>query len=92
MSELIRDERSRLKGQVIENGNASFMRDEKGKLKGQYIKSADKTFSKGRYFGPGDQLLRTLDKSEYGLLHFAETPVSIARHQTPEVVYNSRLT
>jgi len=61
--EFIRDGNGRLKGQRIENGNVSYMRDQKGKLKGQYIKPADKTYDgKGHYVGPGDQLLRTLDK------------------------------
>jgi hypothetical protein len=53
----------RLKGQIIENGNVDYIRDEHGHLKGQHIKSADKTYDgQGHYVGPGDQLLRTLNK------------------------------
>lgn len=63
MSKFIRDNMGRLKGQVIENGNVTFLRDGQGQLKGTHVKSADKTYTeKGRYVGPGDQLLRTLDK------------------------------
>lgn len=59
----IRDEMGRLKGQIIENGNVDYIRDEHGHLKGQHIKSSDKTYDgQGHYVGPGDQLLRTLDK------------------------------
>jgi len=63
MSEFIRDHMGRLKGIVIENGNVTHIRDEQGRLKGTHNKSADKTYTeKGRYSGPGDQLLRLLDK------------------------------
>ena len=63
MSEFIRDEMGRLKGQRTESGNLSYLRDERGRLKGKYIKSADKSYdAEGRYIGPGDQTLRTLGK------------------------------
>jgi YD repeat-containing protein len=58
----IRDNRGRLIGQIIENGNVTYIRDGSGKLKGQHVKSADKTLDEqGRYFGSGEQLLRLLD-------------------------------
>jgi YD repeat-containing protein len=64
MSEFIRDGQGKLVGQRIENGNVTYIRDGQGHLKGQHIKSADKTFDeKGRYAGPGDQLLRMLDEN-----------------------------
>ena len=63
MIKYIRDATGRLKGQTTECGNVTYIRDENGKLKGQYNKSADKTYDgKGRYMGPGDQMLRTLKK------------------------------
>ena len=56
---IIRDERGRIKAQVVENGNVTYIRDEQGRHKGQYVKSADKTYDgRGRYVGNGDQLLR----------------------------------
>lgn len=60
---LIRDNLGRLIGQINESGDVVYLRDEHGHLKGTYIKSADKTYNgHGQYFGPGDQLLRCLDK------------------------------
>ena len=59
----IRDEKGRLIGQVVENGNVTYIRDGEGHLKGQHLKSADKTFDgKGHFVGNGDQLLRCLDE------------------------------
>jgi hypothetical protein len=58
----IRDNRGRLIGQIIENGNVIYIRDGQGHLKGQFIKPADKTVDgHGRYVGNGNQLLRLLD-------------------------------
>jgi YD repeat-containing protein len=63
MSEFIRDGRGKLLGQKIENGNVTYIRDAEGHLKGQHLKSVDKTFDeRGKYAGPGDQLLRMLDE------------------------------
>jgi hypothetical protein len=62
MSELIRDEKGRLIGQIIESGNVTFIRDEHGQLRGSYNKAADKSYDgHGHLVGPGDQLLRLLD-------------------------------
>jgi hypothetical protein len=62
MTKFIRDEKGRVIGQIADVGGVAFVRDGQGRLKGQYIKSADKTLDeRGRYFGPGDQLLRLLD-------------------------------
>jgi len=59
----IRDEKGRFIGQVVENGNVTYIRDGQGHLKGQHLKSADKTYNgQGHYVGNGDQLLRMLDK------------------------------
>lgn len=58
----IRDGQGKLVGQVIENGNVTYIRDGQGHLKGQYIKSSDKTLDgNGHFIGNGDQLLRCLD-------------------------------
>ena len=60
---LIRDEKGTLIGQVIENGNMTYLRDGTGKLQGQHNKAADKTYDgQGRLKGNGDQLLRLLKK------------------------------
>lgn len=62
MNKFVRDGQGRLTGQIVKNGNVSYVRDGQGHPKGQYIKSCDKTFdARGRYAGPGDQLLRLLD-------------------------------
>jgi len=59
---IIRDGQGKPVGQVVENGEITYVRDGGGRPRGQYIKSCDKTFDeKGRYAGPGDQLLRLLD-------------------------------
>ncbi len=63
MTRIIRDGQGHLIGQIIENGNVTYIRDEHGHLKGTYVESADKTYDgQGHYVGPGDQLLRCLDK------------------------------
>ncbi|MGC3960488.1 MAG: hypothetical protein QM813_21930 [Verrucomicrobiota bacterium] len=59
---LIRDHKGRLIGQVVENGNVTYIRDGQGRPKGQYIKSGDKTYDEqGRYKGSDDQLLRLIN-------------------------------
>ena len=59
----IRDEKGRLIGQIVENGNVTYIRDGQGHLKGQYLKSADRALDGERHYrGKGDQLLRMLDK------------------------------
>jgi hypothetical protein len=63
MSKFIHDGHGKLIGQIIENGNVTYIRDGQGHPKGQHLKSVDKTFDeRGRYVGPGDQLLRMLDE------------------------------
>ena len=60
---MIRDGKGRLIGQIVENGDVTYIRDGQGHLKGQYIKSSNKTLDgNGRFAGNGDQLLRMLDE------------------------------
>jgi hypothetical protein len=63
MNKLIRDEKGRLIGQIVESGNVSYLRNEMGTLKAIHVKNCDKTYDgQGRYVGNGDQMLRKLDK------------------------------
>jgi imidazolonepropionase-like amidohydrolase len=60
---IIRDGQGKQVGQVVENGSVVYIRNGTGQPKGQYHKTSDKTFdARGRFAGPGDQLLRMLDK------------------------------
>lgn len=58
---IIQDGKGRFIGQIIENGNLTYVRDGQGRPKGHYVRSADKTYDEqGRLIGHGDQLLRQL--------------------------------
>jgi len=60
---IIRDGQGKQVGQRVENGSVVYIRDGTGHPKGQFIKTTNKTFNaRGRYAGPGDQLLRMLDE------------------------------
>ncbi len=60
---IIRDGQGKQVGQVVQNGNVTYVRDGMGRPRGHFVKSSDRTFdARGRYAGPGDQLLRMLGK------------------------------
>lgn len=60
---IIRDGQGKQVGQVVQNGNVTYVRDGMGRPRGHFVKLSDRTFdARGRYAGPGDQLLRMLGK------------------------------
>jgi hypothetical protein len=63
MDKRITDRNGRTLGFIKDSGAGKIVTDANGQIKGRYEARNDKTFTNiGTYTGPGDQLLRLLEK------------------------------